>query len=96
MFVLRSLKVMVKRDQMQYKKQRSIEEKHLLRIARKDPAQRRIQAIKKCFHTVVAKPILFVLELTIPISESEKWRRDYAMLNPTCALLFFLISTECK
>jgi len=43
---------------------------------------------------VVAKPILFVLNLTIPISESEKWRRDYAMLNPTCALLFFLISTE--
>ena len=95
MFVLRNLKVMVKRDQMRHKT-RSIEEKVQLRIARKDPAQRRIQAIKKCFHTVVEKPIMFLLHITIPNSEKEKWRRNFAMVNPPCATLFLLMTSHSK
>ena len=77
-------------------KTRSVEEKALLRIARKDPSQRRIQAIKKCFHTVVEKPIMFLLHVTIPTSEKEKWRRNFAMVNPLFATLFFFFSSHSK
>ena len=68
----------------------------MLRIARKDPAERRVQAIKKCFHSVIEKPLLFIIKLTIPTSESEKWQRSIAMVNAPCALVFFLLATDSK
>ena len=82
MFLLRNLKVKIRRDKMRQKKATRSTEKYYL--------------LQKCFHAVVVKPILFLCHLTIPQSESEKWRRSFAMLNPTCALLFFLATSDSK
>ena len=62
------------------KRKSSTEKKAKMRIKRKDPAERRKQAIKNVCKTVVEKPIEHVCSVTIPISEETHWNRNKAAM----------------
>ena len=94
MYILRTLKATIKRENLSLWKKGSTEEQARLRMERKDPGQRRLQAFKNCLHIVILKPIRFLLQLTIPNSESDKWNRQYASVNPPCGLILILIATN--
>ena len=93
LYILRTLKATIKRENLSLWKKGSTEEQARLRMERKDPGQRRLQAFKNFLHIVILKPIRFLLQLTIPNSESEKWNRVFASVNPPCGLILILIAT---
>ena len=93
MFILRTLKVSIKRKNL---KGNSKEAKNKLRIERKSPAERRREALSNFFHSVIEKPVRFILRITIPTSEKEKWHRGFACANPVGSLLIFLLASDRK
>jgi hypothetical protein len=97
MYILNNLKVSIKRKNLKSRKRSSsVEEKVKLRILRKDPAERRKQAVKDCFHTAVEQPVRVVCKATIPTSEEEKWHRGFASVNPTLGLLLLFVAFDRK
>ena len=96
MFILRNLKVTVKRENLKRPKLNSKEEKQAMRIQRKDPAERRKQALLNCFHTVIEGPVRFMCKMSIPCSEKEKWNNNFAACNPVCCVLLFLVASDSK
>jgi len=96
MFILRSLKVSIKRKNHKTARSDSKEAKSKLRIERKNPSERRRQACKNFFHTVIERPVRFICKVTIPTSEREKWHRGFASTNPTGGYLLFLIASNRK
>lgn len=96
MFILRNLKVTVKRENLKRPKLNSKEEKQALRIQRKDPAERRKQALLNCFHTVIEGPVRFMCKMSIPCSEREKWNNNFAAANPLCCVILFLVASDSK
>jgi len=65
-----------------------------LRLLRKSPAERRKQALQKCFGMIIEKPIHKACQVTIPITEKEKWNRSLSSIHPTMGLIFFLFATN--
>merc|ERR1712176_692690 len=72
----------------------SKEHKANMRLQRKTPSERRKQAIQKCFGIVIEKPVHKICQLTIPITEKEKWNRSLSSIHPTMGLLFMLYSAN--
>lgn len=96
MFILRSLKVSIKRENFKKDRRNSKEVKSQLRIERKDPAERRRQACVNFLHTVIERPVRFICKLTIPTSEKEKWHRGFASCNPTGGFFLLMIASDRK
>lgn len=96
LYILQNLTVKIKREQIRRNRSNSKEHKASLRLQRKTPAERRRQAVQKCFGTAIEKPIHKVCQLTIPITEKEKWNRSLSTIHPTMGLLFMLYSANSK
>lgn len=47
-------------------------------------------------YTIVKKPLTFLRNITIPISEDNSWDRSMAKFTPPCAFLMVILCTESK
>lgn len=57
LYILQNLTVKIKREQIRRNRSNSKEHKASMRLQRKTPAERRRQALQKCFGTAIEKPI---------------------------------------